>query len=67
MRLSDELIDSFIDLYKQVYGEVLDRDDAYERAVRLLRLVRVVKSTYYSPEFQADLKKRKSTEADPQP
>jgi hypothetical protein len=44
MRISDELLDSFIALYKEKHGETLDRDTAYDKATRLLRLVEIVES-----------------------
>jgi hypothetical protein len=52
MKLSDEMVDSFIELYQKVYGKTLERQDAYDRASRLLRLIKVVNSAYYSDRFR---------------
>lgn len=58
MRISDELLGSFIDIYRQKYGRILTRDDAYARAIRLLRLMKVVNFTYRSERFQKNLARR---------
>lgn len=42
MTISDEHLDQFIELYQKHYGETLDRDVAYEKAFRLLRLIEIV-------------------------
>jgi hypothetical protein len=44
MRIPDEQLDKFIELYKKKYGVELDRNTAYEKASRLLKLVELVES-----------------------
>ena len=44
MRISDHLLNSFIELYRQKYEVVLEREKAMELASRYLRLIEVVES-----------------------
>lgn len=44
MKISDEHLDEFISLYIEKYGVVLGRSEAYEKALKLLRLVELVES-----------------------
>ena len=44
MRLSDQQLNSFIQLYQSKYGVVLDPQIAHGKAVSLLRLITVVES-----------------------
>lgn len=44
MRISNEHMDEFIRLYEEKYGVVLDYQEAYDKASRLLRLVEIVES-----------------------
>lgn len=41
-KISNEHLDQFIELYQKHYGETLERDVAYEKASKLLRLVEIV-------------------------
>ena len=63
MKITEEQLDSFIALYRDRYGYTLERDDAYDRAIRLLRLITIVESTYYSPAFD-DIRQRRENGAD---
>ena len=63
MKITDEQLDSFIALYRDRYGHTLERDDAHDRAVRLLRLITIVESTYYSPAFD-DIRQRREKGGD---
>ena len=47
MKIPDEHLDEFIALYKQKYGGVLDRQTAYEKASRLMRMIELVESNSY--------------------
>lgn len=44
MKISDEMLDKFIDIHHQKHGEVLSREEAYEEAINLLRLIELVES-----------------------
>lgn len=44
MKITDEQLDEFIVIYSKHYGVTLDRDVAYEKASKLLRLVEIVES-----------------------
>ncbi len=47
MKISDEHLDKFIELYKDKYGETLSREEAYEEGSRLMRLIEIVESNAY--------------------
>jgi hypothetical protein len=47
MKLSEEKLDEFIEIYHRKHGVVLDRQDAYDKAIRLMRLVELVESNTY--------------------
>ena len=42
MKLTDQHIDEFIELYRKRYGVVLDRDVALKKGLRLCRLLEIV-------------------------
>lgn len=42
MKLSDKDVEEFQELYKQHYGVEISKQDAYERASRLVRLMEVL-------------------------
>jgi len=44
MKISDEQLDEFIKIHAAKHGEVLDRQEAYEEAINLLRLIELVES-----------------------
>jgi hypothetical protein len=47
MRIPEEQLDKFIELYKKKYGVELDHNTAYDKASRLLKLVELVESNTY--------------------
>lgn len=42
MKLSDPHLDEFIELYQKHYGVVLERTEAFEKAMKLCRFVELV-------------------------
>lgn len=44
MKLSEQQLNSFIELYKQKYGVLISSQEALEVATRFLKLVEVVES-----------------------
>ena len=51
MQLSDEHISSFKDLYLRVFGKEITKTESREKAIKLIRLMRVV----YKPMTKAEL------------
>ena len=47
MRLEEKHIDQFIELYKEKYGVLLEREEAVDIANRLASCVRVVESNTF--------------------
>lgn len=45
--LSEKKIDEFITLYENRFGKKLSRTEAYEKAIKLFRLVELI----YKPEY----------------
>lgn len=50
MRISDEHLDKFIELYKEKYGVILSREEAYEKGSRLMRMIELVESNVHKVE-----------------
>ncbi len=50
--LSDEQITKFQTLYKNRFGQEIDRKEAYEKGVKLLRLFEII----YQPMTEAEYK-----------
>jgi len=42
MSVSDEYLATFKELYKQKFGKDLSEQEAYDKAIRLLRMVEVI-------------------------
>jgi RNA binding exosome subunit len=55
MQLSGQQLDKFMALYKAKFGIELDRQQAYEQAVKLIRLFEII----YKPISLADFEKVK--------
>ena len=55
MQLSGQQLDKFLALYKAKFGVELDRQQAYEQAVKLVRLFELI----YRPITLADFEKVK--------
>ncbi len=61
MVLSDEDILKFQALYKNEFGIEISREDAYERGIKLLRLMSVVYKPMTEKEYEFIQKHRKDT------
>lgn len=61
MVLSDEDIAKFQALYKSEFGMEISREDAYEKGVKLLRLMSAVYKPMTEKEYEAIKKHRKDT------
>lgn len=61
MVLSNENIIAFQTLYKNELGIEISREDAYERGIKLLRLMSIVYQPMTEKEFKAIQKHRKDT------
>ena len=61
MILSDEDIVKFQALYKSEFGMEISREDAYERGVKLLRLMSIVYQPMTEREYEFTQKRRKNT------
>ena len=61
MVLSDEDIVKFQALYKSEFGIEISREDAYEKGIKLLRLMSIVYQPMTEKEYQAIQKHRKDT------
>lgn len=44
MKITDKQLDEFIEIHRKKHGVTLDRQDAYDQATRLLRMVELVES-----------------------
>ena len=51
MRLADEDIVSFQELYKEEFGKEISREEAYESGTKLLRLMSIVYKPMTEEEF----------------
>jgi len=58
MVLSDEDIAKFQALYKSQFGKEISKEDAYEKGVKLLRLMSIVYKPMTESEFN-DIQKRR--------
>jgi hypothetical protein len=61
MVLSDEDITRFQALYKKELGIEINREDAYEKGIKLLRLMSIVYQPMTEKEYQVIQKHRKDT------
>ena len=59
--LSDEQISKFQKIYKTRFGKEISREEAYERGVKLMRLVKLVYKPMTEDEFKMVEKRRKET------
>jgi len=62
MSLTDEQIKSFQTLWRVRFGTEISREDAYEKGIKLLRLVELVYKPMTEAEFELVQKRRKETE-----
>lgn len=53
MQISDQQLNRFITLHQEKFGVVLDRESAYEKAIKLLQLVKLT----YKPITKNDYEK----------
>lgn len=63
MNLSDEDITKFQSLFKSEFGMEISREDAYEKGVKLLRLMTLVYKPMIQEEYEQIEKHRKDTVA----
>jgi hypothetical protein len=61
MALTDEDITKFQALYKNELGMEINREDAYEKGIKLLRLMSVVYRPMTEKEYEAIEKHRRDT------
>lgn len=61
MVLTDEEIVKFQALYKSEFGMEISREDAYEKGIKLLRLMTVVYKPMTEKEYELIQKHRKDT------
>ena len=59
--LSDEQIRKFQTLYRNRFGKEISRDEAYEKGVKLLRLVELVYKPMTETEYQRLQQRRQET------
>ena len=60
--LSDEQIRKFQMLYKKYFGKEISREEAYEKEVKLLRLVELIYKPTTEDEYKQLQKHRKETD-----
>jgi len=61
MYLTDEQIAKFQTLYKNRFGEEISREEAYEKGVKLLRLVELIYKPMTETEYKKLQKRRQET------
>lgn len=59
--LSDEQITKFQTMYKNRFGKELSREEAYEKGVKLMRLVEIVYQPMTEAEYKQLQERRKQT------
>ena len=62
MVLNDEQIKKFQALYKNRFGKEISREEAYEKGVKLMRLVELTYRPMTQEEYELLQKRRKETE-----
>jgi len=60
--LSDEQIKQFQTLYKTHFGKEISREEAYEKGVKLLRLVELIYKPMTEDEYKQLQKRQKDTD-----
>ena len=59
--LSDEQITKFQTLYKNRFGKTISREEAYEKGVKLIRLIELIYKPMTEVEYQKLQKRRQKT------
>ena len=62
MVLDDEQIKKFQTLYKNRFGKEISREEAYEKGMKLMRLVELTYKPMTQEEYELVEKRRKETE-----
>lgn len=62
MKLTDEQIIKFQELYEKKFGEKISREQALEKGLRLMRLVELIFRPITKADFQNLQKRRQETE-----
>lgn len=60
--LSDEQIAKFQTLYKNRFGKKISREEAYEKGIKLIRLVELIYKPMTKEEYKIVQKRRKETQ-----
>jgi len=60
--LSDEQIKQFQILYKNRFGKEISREEAYEKGVKLVRLVELIYKPMTEDEYKQLQKRRRETD-----
>ena len=59
--LSDEQITKFQNMYKKRFGKEITREEAYEKGIKLMRLVEIVYQPMTEAEYKQLQERRKQT------
>lgn len=59
--LSDEQITKFLTLYKNRFGNEISREEAYEKGVKLIRLLEIIYQPMTEKEYEAVQTRRLET------
>lgn len=59
--LSDEQITKFQMLYKKRFGKEISREEAYEKGIKLMRLVEIIYQPMTESEYRQLQERRKET------
>ena len=59
--LSDEQITKYQTLYKNRYGKEISREEAYEKGIKLMRLVEITYKPMTETEYQQLQERRRQT------
>lgn len=60
--LSDEQVSKFQTIYKNRFGREISREEAYEKGVKLIRLIELIYKPMTEAEYQQLQKRRKEIE-----
>jgi hypothetical protein len=63
--LTNEEVQKFQEFYKSRFGKVISYEEAYEKGMKLVRIIELVYKPMSQEEYQALQKRRKSTERYP--
>ena len=61
MTLTDEQIEQFREIYRNNFGKEISKDEAYDQATRLLRLIMLIYKPMSLEQYEAIQKRRLET------